>query len=91
MKKCDCCERIGVKIRSYQQFEELKEFFDLRVHQGIFEEVPVEKPYYVGYGLYENIEWYADKQYKCTVCNTVWEFIYPDFPAEGEVIKHDEA
>ena len=42
MKKCDCAERIGIKINSYDFFIELKEFFEGQVQKGIFEDVPVE-------------------------------------------------
>lgn len=31
MRKCDCNERMGVKINSWQQFEELKNFFEEQV------------------------------------------------------------
>ena len=31
MTKCDCNERIGIKINSWKQFEELKEFFEEQV------------------------------------------------------------
>ena len=47
--KCDCAERIGIEINSYKFFIELKEFFEGQVQKGIFEDVPVEEPYYIGY------------------------------------------
>ena len=47
--KCDCAERIGIKINSYDFFIELKEFFEGQVQKGIFEDVPVEEPYFIGY------------------------------------------
>lgn len=31
MISCDCDERIGIKIDSWKQFEELKEFFEEQV------------------------------------------------------------
>lgn len=49
MMKCDCAERIGIRINSYNFFIELKEFFEGQVQKGIFEDVPVEEPYYIGY------------------------------------------
>lgn len=88
MRKCDCSERIGIKINSWKLFEELKAFFEEQVKQGIFVDVPVEKPCCVGHhddGT--TLEWYADKWYKCRCCGTLWEFEYPDFPAQGEVRK----
>jgi len=88
MIKCDCKERIGTKINSWKQFEELKVFFDVQVKAGIFVEIPVEKPYYIGYS-YDGkaMKWYADKWYKCCECDVLWEFIFPDFPAQGCVKK----
>lgn len=89
--KCDCAERIGIEINSYKLFLELKEFFEEQAQKGIFEDVPVEEPYYIGYSegsapLY----WYADKWYRCNACGTLWEFRYPDFPAVGEVRKFED-
>lgn len=88
MIKCDCDERIGIKINSWKQFEELKEFFEKQVERGIFIEIPVERPYHVGYGVNGKVmKWYADKWYRCLECDVLWEFIYPDFPAQGSVRK----
>ena len=50
--KCDCAERIGIEINSYKFFIELKEFFEGQVQKGIFEDVPVEEPYFIG--LYDD-------------------------------------
>ena len=59
--KCDCAERIGIKINSYDFFIELKEFFEGQVQKGIFEDVPVEEPYYIGYSEGSDpLYWYAD-------------------------------
>ena len=49
MKRCDCNERIGVKINSWKQFEELKAFFEQQAEKGVFLEIPVKKPYYIGH------------------------------------------
>lgn len=89
VKKCDCNERIGTKINSWRQFEELKSFFETQTEHGLFQEIPVKKPYYVGYGVGRNarMEWYADHWYLCSDCGTLWEFVYPDFPAQGSVRK----
>ena len=59
MIKCECSERIGSVINSYQLYEEIKMFFEEQVKEGRFSEVPVEKPYCNGF------EWKADKWYKC--------------------------
>lgn len=87
MIKCDCKERIGIEIQAWDQFEELKAFFESQVERGIFSEIPVKKPYYTGYGNFHTSEWYADKWYRCNVCKTLWEMKYPDFPAHGFVHK----
>ena len=48
MKCCDCDERIGIKINSWKQFEELKSFFKAQVEKKIFVEKPVKKSCYFG-------------------------------------------
>lgn len=91
MIKCDCDERYGIKIDSYQLFEDLKEFFEGQVDKGIFKEIPVTTPYYISIDSFGDIlEWYADKLYKCNSCGVLWEFKYPDFPAVGEVRKFED-
>lgn len=89
MIHCDCNERIGININSWDQFTELKDFFEEQVKKGLFVEIPVEKPYYVGYSDLDGkaMRWYADKWYKCLGCGVLWEFDYPDFPAQGFVRK----
>lgn len=89
MIHCDCNERIGININSWDQFTELKVFFEEQVKKGLFVEIPVENPYYVGYSDLDGKEmrWYADKWYKCLECGALWEFDYPDFPAQGFVRK----
>lgn len=92
---CDCNERMGIEINSYSLFIELKTFFERRVGKGVFEDIPVEKPYFQGYNIPINeiqneYKWYADKWYKCKACGTIWEFQYPDFPAKGFVRKFED-
>ncbi|MDR2977779.1 MAG: hypothetical protein LBV19_10920 [Streptococcaceae bacterium] len=88
---CDCSEREGVEINSYQLFLDLKAFFEGQTAKGIFEDIPVETPSYVGYSeLSGPMEWYAEKWYRCKSCGTLWEFQYPDFPAKGEVRKFSD-
>lgn len=88
MMRCDCDERIGIKINSWKQFEQLKTFFEEQVEKGLFIEIPVKKPYYIGHSINGKVvKWYADKWYKCLECGVLWEFIYPDFPAQGSVRK----
>lgn len=88
MKNCDCNERIGIEINSWERFEKLKKFFDEQVKNGIFTDLTD----------YENV-WYLDggrmvdsysttvKKYKCNICGCLWEFTYPEFPAKGLVRK----
>ena len=95
MKYCDCDERIGVEINSYQLFIKLKSFFEEQTEKGFFVEIPVEKPYFQGYNLSPDVikdeyKWYADRWYKCTRCGILCEIKYPDFPAKGFVRKFEE-
>ena len=88
MKTCDCNERIGTKIRSLEQFNELKSFFDTQVANGVFVEVKPKKPFYIGYDHDgTKYTWYATRWLVCSVCGCLWEFDYPDFPAIGFVRK----
>ena len=88
MKCCDCDERIGIKINSWKQFEELKSFFKAQVEKKIFVEKPVKKSCYFGRKrIAGQIKWYADKLYKCEVCGVLWEFTCARFPYLGEVRK----
>lgn len=94
MRSCDCNERVGIEINSYQLFMELKKFFEEQVENEVFIDVPVEKPYFQGYNLSQDMikdeyKWYADRWYKCRECGTLWEFKYPDFPAKGFVRKFE--
>ena len=88
MKKCDCDERVEIEINSWQQFEELKNFFENQVKDEIFTDLT----------NYYNV-WYLDggkkvdnytttiKNYKCNICGCLWKCIYPEFPAKGLVRK----
>lgn len=89
---CDCKDRHGIGVNSYKLYEQLKYFFDKQVKKGIFRDVPVTEPFYVGYSEIEDkeIKWYATKWYKCNSCGCLWEFDYPDFPAKGFVRKFDD-
>lgn len=48
MIKCECSERIGSVINSYQLYEEIKMFFEEQVKEGRFSEVPVENRIVMG-------------------------------------------
>lgn len=87
--KCECEERMEAKIDSYTLFQEIKAFFEGEVEKGIYQDTPVQIPYYTGYSELKNdkIPWYATKWYKCNDCGCLWEFNYPDFPAQGFVRK----
>ena len=95
MIKCDCEERVGIEINSYKLFEDLKKFFENRVEEGIFLDIPVVSPFFCGYSLRteeikEEYKWYANKWYRCKCCGTLWEFNYPDFPTKGFVRKFED-
>ncbi len=84
--KCDCNERFDAKINSYKAFTMLKEFFTLQTEKGLFSEINVKQPYFISES-YPRQKYYATKWYKCNCCDCLWEFIYPDFPANGYVRK----
>lgn len=83
-------ERVGIKVDTIALFSELKNFFNEQVEKGIFTDVPVTVPYYIGIGEKQKIKWYADNWYRCNVCGCLWEFKYPDFPANGFVRKFED-
>ena len=89
-KKCNCDTRGETSINSHALFLELKAFFGENVRLGIYKEIPVKKPFYIGYSKYDSIKWYATKWYKCKKCGCLWEFNYPDFPAKGFVRKFED-
>lgn len=66
----------------------LKSFFKEQVKNGIFIDISVVQPYYIGYDINGNeMKWYADKLYRCNVCGVLWEFLYPDFPSKDFIRK----
>ncbi len=90
VKKCDCNERITTDVSTEKTFQELKNFFSQQVELGIFKDIPVTEPFYVGEGKLERISWYANKWYKCNYCGCLWEFDYPTFPGKGFVRKFED-
>lgn len=86
---CDCKDRLECKINSNKLFEEINDFFITNVQKGIFKEIPITKPYYIGFSDNKKYEWFADKWYKCSICGQIWAINYPDFPAQGVVYKLD--
>ena len=85
--KCTCDSLYETKIDSMELFQEIKNYFSLKIEDGDFIEIPVKEPYFVGKSKLQTINWYADKWYLCRKCGCLWEFIYPDFPANGFVRK----
>jgi hypothetical protein len=85
--ECRCNERYETKINSIKLFKEIILFFECQVYKHIFDDVIVEKPFYVGNSELQTLKWYATKWYKCKVCGCLWEFNYPDFPSKGFVRK----
>ena len=81
----DCSERYNAKINTYKAFSDIKSFFELKVEKGIFSEIEVKHPYYIGCDNGKKIKYYANKWYRCNCCKYIWEFKYPDFPANGFV------
>ena len=75
------------KVASLKCFEEKKAYFKRYVDSGIYSEIPVEKPFYTFKNKNQTIQWYATKWYKCNVCGCLWEFDYPDPPAQGFIRK----
>ena len=51
MNQCDCNERIGIEINSFQLYEQLRKFFEYQVQEDVFCDIPVELPYFCGYDL----------------------------------------
>lgn len=88
MINCDCNERVGVEINSWQQFKELKYFFEKQVDDKIFSDLTdYDGVWYLDGGNETSIYRNTIKTYRCDVCGCLWEFIYPDFPAKGLVRK----
>jgi hypothetical protein len=84
---CECDNRYPAEIDSQALFSEIQAFFDGEVLSGVYADVPVTKPYYSWFADGKSKKWYADKWYQCQVCGCLWEFQYPDFPANGAVRK----
>lgn len=81
--RCKCNEDTSGEIDSITKFEQIRRFFQRQVEQGIYEEVPVKKPYYV----WRFRKYYADKWYRCKEYGCLWEIIYPDLPTNRSVNK----
>lgn len=91
MMKCDCNERVALKISAAKLFEDLEEFFDSQLKTGIFSEIKVREPYFIGHSkLLGDMKWYANKWYRCDFCGCLWEFEYPEFLAKGFVRKFED-
>ena len=83
---CICNKLKDEKINTWEQYEQLQALFDEYEKNGELVTIPIEKPYYIGKSANGSVyEWYADRWYKCTDCGTIWEFVYPEFPAQGFV------
>ncbi|PHU39789.1 hypothetical protein CSX00_09240 [Pseudobutyrivibrio ruminis] len=90
MMKCDCEERIGLEINSYNLFINLKDFFEQQEQEGLFLDIKVDEPYYLWRNGNREVAYYATKWYKCKCCGCLWEFEYPDFPQKGFVKKYKD-
>ena len=72
--RCECSERYEVEIDSYALFQEIKTFFESQAKNGIYFDIPVEIPYFIGHSDVDTLKWYANKWYKCKICGCLWEF-----------------
>ena len=90
MIRCDCAERIGIEVKTWKEYEELKCFFEKQVKNDIFVEELAAQPYYIWKNRNRKIGYYATKWYRCRSCGCLWEFEYPDFPANGFVKKYSD-
>ena len=82
MEKCLCEGTTDEKINTQKRFEEIKALFE--EHEEYVQISPL-KPYY----SYEDKNYYSNKWYRCSVCGCVFEFNYPDFPAQGFLKKYE--
>ncbi|MCL2810613.1 MAG: hypothetical protein FWD25_01835 [Clostridia bacterium] len=87
--ECECMYRYEMEIDSIRLLKEIAGFFDDQTNRHIFDSIPVQLPFYVGYSGTEPLSWYANKWYKCNVCGCLWEVNNPDFPAFGFVRKFE--
>ena len=87
---CECTERYPTDINSWKLFEEMKIFFEEQAKTGIFDDIPVEEPFYTWHSEEREVKWFAAKWYKCNACGCLWEFRYPEFPAVGKVRKFQD-
>lgn len=86
---CDCKDRNGIRIDSYKLFRELDEFFRAQVSKGIFDDISdYSRIWYEHGGSEKNIYRETKKCFVCKACGCLWEFIYPEFPAAGQILKH---
>jgi len=85
--ECECADRHETKIDTWKLYQEIKDYFESQVELGIYENVPVSKPYCVGRSKTDSLSWFADRWYRCGNCGCLWEFRYPEFPASGFVRK----
>jgi hypothetical protein len=83
--KCDCSEHEEAVIDSWPAFESFKVFFADKVKSASFLQIPVKKPYHIGFDSMAIMLWFADEWYRCVTCGALWEFVHPEFPAHGRV------
>jgi len=84
---CECSERFEAGIDTYALFQEIKTYFESQEKRGVYCDIPVDYPFFIGHSNAVTLKWYASKWYKCKVCGCLWELDYPDFPAHGFVRK----
>lgn len=88
--ECECAERYEAKIDTWKLYQEIKDFFVSQTELGVYEDIPVTKPYFIGHSSTGSLSWFADRWYRCRKCGCLWELTYPDFPAYGFVRKFSD-
>lgn len=90
-EQCNCAEYISCNINSSREFDSIKLLFDEWLKSGKYIEITPSEPIYEhSYkynGKYKLVRRYAEKWYKCLLCDCLWELVYPDFPSKGSVTK----
>ena len=85
---CECDERVATDIDSFNEFEEIRDFFQNQVDKKIYNDLSdYKKIWYQHGGNERSVYRLTTKVYKCNICGCLWEFNYPEFPMLGSVRK----
>lgn len=47
--KCECRQLHETEINSWDLFQDITDYFEKKENDGLYEDIPVTKPYYIGY------------------------------------------